>query len=305
MASGPAAERCAKDGAFFVSESALARSDGDPLLGCALGGRFAVLALRARGASASVYDSRVVAGEPEAAGRSTTAPIAWAVLKVVRCEGPRSQAALALAWEGEVQRRAPAAVAPGWLGQGCSEAGDDPRFAAFLASERAPGASLAEPSELSFLERATRAARALASLHAAGIVHGDLTPEHVFVDAQRSAATFVDFGSAALDAGGGGERARLGGATPAYAAPELWETGPTRAADVYALGCVLVRMVTGRPPYAAATLEGLRAAHRSAAPPALPDAVGAALGSAIAAALSKSAGQRPADGAALLRALEA
>jgi hypothetical protein len=198
-----AAGRCPKDGAFFVSERALARSDGDPLLGCTLGGRFAVLALRARGARASVYDSRVVPAAPEGAGRPTTAPIASAVLKVVRCDGPRSEAALALAWEGEVQRLASAAVAPGWLGQGCSEVGDEPRFAAFVASERAPGASLAEPSEQSFLERATRAARALAALHAAGIVHGDLTPEHVFVDAQRSAATFVDFGSAALDAGGG------------------------------------------------------------------------------------------------------
>lgn len=269
---------------------ALARSDGDPLLGALLGGRFALLALRALGGRASVYDA-----VDEDAGPC--------VVKVVRCVGAASEAASSLAAEAEALRASPASVTPRCLGQGLEPlAADEPRFAAYLAMSAAAGADLASPSELAPEERALRAARALAVLHAAGVVHGDLKPAHVLVDATRLEATLIDLGAAVV---AGRARPVAREATPAHAAPELERTGPTRAADVYALGSSLYRMVAGRPPFADASLDAPSRRREEDAPDPLPATVGARLRAAVSAALAWSPERRPADGAALARALEA
>ncbi len=103
---------------------------------------------------------------------------------------------------------------------------------------------------------------ALSAVHRAGLVHGDVkaknvmraagTPERV-EDAGR--IVLMDFGSAhethSPDAGTGG--------TPLYAAPELLEGGvPTVRSDLYAVGVLLHRLVTGAFPAEAASLEELR-----------------------------------------------
>lgn len=119
---------------------------------------------------------------------------------------------------------------------------------------------------------AAEVASALATAHACGVVHRDITPANVMLT--RAGAKVVDFGISALvgqrDAAPDGSL--LG--TPAYLAPErLGGVHVSPATDVYALGVLLYRALTGRLPWPAEnTTEALRA-HLYADPepvPALP-----------------------------------
>ncbi len=101
----------------------------------------------------------------------------------------------------------------------------------------------------------TDVAAALSAVHEAGLLHCDLKPENVLIDATGS-ARLTDFGVA--------RRSHDADATAAgslgYAAPEvmLGET-PSSASDVYSLGVVAWELLTGRRAFAEArTLEVLR-----------------------------------------------
>ena len=59
------------------------------------------------------------------------------------------------------------------------------------------------------------------------------------------------------------------GPDPAYAPPEPL-VGPTPAADVYALGCLLWTAATGDAPFTGTTIEAVREAHRTQRVPQLP-----------------------------------
>jgi WD40 repeat protein/tRNA A-37 threonylcarbamoyl transferase component Bud32 len=98
-------------------------------------------------------------------------------------------------------------------------------------------------------------ARAMQTSHQAGVVHRDLKPHNVLLTADGQPKV-SDFGLAKkLDDAAG---LTLSGAilgTPSYMAPEQAGSnaavGP--AADVYALGAILYELLTGRPPFRAAT----------------------------------------------------
>jgi WD40 repeat protein/tRNA A-37 threonylcarbamoyl transferase component Bud32 len=101
-------------------------------------------------------------------------------------------------------------------------------------------------------------ARAIAYAHRQGIVHRDLKPANVLlVDAETP--KIVDFGLAkTLEADLGLTQSGVFVGTPSYAAPEQVEglaktVGP--AADIYALGAIFYQMLTGRPPFQAATVH--------------------------------------------------
>jgi hypothetical protein len=106
---------------------------------------------------------------------------------------------------------------------------------------------------------AAEVASALATAHARGIVHRDITPANVMLTS--AGAKVVDFGISALigqrDAAPDGSL--LG--TPAYLAPERLTGGQVLpATDVYALGLLLYRALTARLPWpAGSTTEALRA----------------------------------------------
>ncbi|GAA2698976.1 serine/threonine-protein kinase [Actinoplanes palleronii] len=116
-------------------------------------------------------------------------------------------------------------------------------------------------------------ASALATAHARGVVHRDVTPANVMLTG--AGAKVVDFGISAVvgqrDAGPDGSL--LG--TPAYLAPERLGGAPVSpATDVYALGLLLYRALTGRMPWPAeSTAEALRA-HLYADPAPVPDLPG-------------------------------
>lgn len=99
-------------------------------------------------------------------------------------------------------------------------------------------------------------AEGLSAAHQAGVVHRDFKPANVMLCAGGGAprAVITDFGLARTH--GDGENLTLHGdilGTPSYMAPEQVEGGEvTAATDIYALGCVLYEMVTGRPPFVGA-----------------------------------------------------
>jgi serine/threonine-protein kinase len=90
--------------------------------------------------------------------------------------------------------------------------------------------------------------------HAAGIVHRDIKPQNLFRDQPEGSATarwkILDFGVSKLeDSGGTLTQNRVIG-TPGYMAPEQarGRTADARS-DLFALGAVLYRAVTGQPPF--------------------------------------------------------
>ncbi|MFG1881271.1 serine/threonine-protein kinase [Micromonospora sp. NPDC049102] len=113
-------------------------------------------------------------------------------------------------------------------------------------------------------------ASAIEAAHAQGLVHRDVKPSNVMLT--PAGAKVLDFGIAA--AAGDPEidfDGRLLG-TPAYLAPERLAAGEVLpASDVYALGLLLHRTLTGRLPWAAETQTGMLRAHVHVDPDPLPE----------------------------------
>lgn len=105
--------------------------------------------------------------------------------------------------------------------------------------------------------------RALAAIHSAGLVHGDLKAANVMCEADGS-AMLVDFGSV-RNLREPSEDGNLSG-TPLSLAPEVLSGRPPGpAADLYSLGALLHLAVTGAHPVEAESLDELRSYHTARA----------------------------------------
>ena len=151
-----------------------------------------------------------------------------------------------------------------------TSAGTDP----FLVMELCPDGSLGDRldaagslSVVDALPLLADAAEGLRALHARGILHRDVTPRNVLLAGGR--AKLGDLGLAR--AGATGDRPSLTDLTAAgttvgtlaYLAPELLEGEPPRAAsDVYGLGAVAYRTLTGVLPHSAGSVAELVAERR-------------------------------------------
>ncbi len=101
-------------------------------------------------------------------------------------------------------------------------------------------------------------ARAMDYAHSRGVLHRDLKPSNILIADENNQAYIVDFGLARDTTANHESLTRTGSVigTPAYMAPEQaagkrGEVGPS--SDVYSLGAIMYHMLTGRPPFQAAS----------------------------------------------------
>jgi len=138
-------------------------------------------------------------------------------------------------------------------------------------------------------------AGALAVIHAAGLVHGDVSPANILIIDDEHRAVLVDLGLAV----GAGARG-----TPHFMAPEALAGHVEPRSDVYALGATAVRLVTGRPMIDAPSLGEL--VHKivtNTGLPALPNMPGP-LADLIGRMVARDVDARPASALALLEELD-
>ena len=145
----------------------------------------------------------------------------------------------------------------------------------------------------------------LADAHRIGLVHRDIKPANLYVTIRGRRFDFVkvlDFGLVKLDLTEGDVLATAEGhvvGTPAYMAPETITGGESMdgKADVYALGCVAYRLLTGRIVFETTTRLGLIYAHANLEPVAPSELseipIPEALERAVLACLAKDPAQRP------------
>lgn len=151
-------------------------------------------------------------------------------------------------------------------------------------------------------------AHALGAVHAAGLIHGDVTPSNVMV-ADTGAVKLIDFGVArSVHSAASSTPGRLKGKL-AYMAPEYLRGDPyDHRVDVFSLGVLMWEVVTGRRLFDAAALgDQLRVLLRARIPrvDAVVPGVPAALSHLIARALARDPRQRVDDAVALGQELAA
>lgn len=178
---------------------------------------------------------------------------------------------------------------------------DDHDGQPFLVSDYSPGQGLGDRikklapySAPVAVSMAISIAEALDALHQAGIVHGDVCPRNVVVEAD---------GSTRLMLGGiwqAYSSSRTAGAVmlplmAPYLAPEVTADGmPNACSDVYALGVVLFELLTGRAPYSGDTAVSIAMKHGTAPIPSL-RAINASVPVALEELVKKAMAKSPID----------
>jgi eukaryotic-like serine/threonine-protein kinase len=183
---------------------------------------------------------------------------------------------------------------------------------AFLVMELLPGPNLeayvAEHGPLpenEVIALAKQAAAGLVAAHAAGVVHRDIKPANLVFDT-RGTLKIVDFGIVRLAQAAASRLTATNtviGSAP-YLSPEQIEGHPAdERSDIYALGCVMTTMLTGRPPFDGEHPLAVMHQHVSVPPPRISDrrpTVRPALEALVGQMLHKSPQARPESAPAVL-----
>jgi serine/threonine protein kinase len=199
-----------------------------------------------------------------------------------------------------------------------SEFGQQPDGTAYIVMEFLEGESLGgrmkrlggKLSVADTLRLTRQVAAALAAAHAKNIVHRDLKPDNVMIVSDPEApggerAKILDFGIAKLasqtkdgEAAASQTSTGMMVGTPLYMSPEQCKGSGniTDKADVYSLGVMLYRMLTGRPPFLAEGSGAIMAMHIYEKPTAIREldpSIPEDLATLIHALLAKDAAERP------------
>ncbi|MFC5280470.1 Stk1 family PASTA domain-containing Ser/Thr kinase [Arcanobacterium canis] len=284
----------------------------DPLIGCAIDGRYFITARIARGGMATVYRARDSRLDREVALKIIHPHLAEDPAFVERfIRESRSAASLS----------SPQIVSV--FDQGIARVADADR--AYLVMELISGPNLR--MELNShgslplgtaLEITRQVLAALSVAHAKNVVHRDVKPENILLDATidtsavvnapRIHAKVADFGlaRAASDPKGTHTGTLLG--TIAYVPPELVSHGlATPASDIYSTGIMLYELIAGTLPYEGETAIQVAYAHVNTPMPrlsALATWIPAGVDSLIALFTAKDPAKRPASAYAALDALD-
>jgi eukaryotic-like serine/threonine-protein kinase len=140
------------------------------------------------------------------------------------------------------------------------QVGDGKESLPYLALELLEGQDLARylraapVLEQKFIvELVDQVAAGLTAAHGVGVVHRDLKPQNLFHANQPDGSKrwkILDFGVSKLTTGEGTLTQGRAIGTPAYMSPEQAKTGETdHRGDVYSLGVIAYRCLTGRPPF--------------------------------------------------------
>src|SRR5277367_668754 len=153
------------------------------------------------------------------------------------------------------------------------------------------------------LDLAIQIARGLSSAHARNIVHRDIKPSNVIITPDN-VVKIVDFGLARVVASASATQSMSLTGTLPYMAPEQILGEPVdQRSDVWALGVVLVQMITGSHPFVRPNTAAMTFAILNQ-PPAALDVVPDAVQPLIYRTLSKKPEHRQANAAELLADLE-
>ncbi len=253
------------------------------LVGCVVGGHYKVNRLIGQGAMGEVYAADGKAGED----------VALKVLHAKAAEDP--DLVVRFQREAEIAARIQSPYVAAVLG-----AGKDRNGRLWIAFERLHGEGLDErvrrEQYLSFADVAPivhDALRGLEAAHAAGVIHRDIKPANLFVERRAKSAApdaayghdertrILDFGVSKIRTRGARKDSSLTAfdatlGSFAYMAPEQVR-GSARAdarADLYALGAVAFRMLTGRLPFEGSTALNLIALKLDRDAPSLADMTG-------------------------------
>jgi len=200
-----------------------------------------------------------------------------------------------------------------YIEHGTSASGD-----AFLVMEWLDGEDLRDRLARFGLTRAEsltlgrRVAEALAAIHEQGLVHRDIKPGNLFLcGGAVDEVKIIDFGLArAADTSAGPTQTGVVVGTPAYMAPEQarGQRNIDARADIYSLGCVLFKALTGHSPFEGKDILAVLTRVLLEEAPRLREdcpAASEALEALIAAMLAKDPDARPKTAAAVAEALAA